>query len=296
MQDSQLDNKIRYKEIQNFIEKMPSLSTTATKVLEVCNQPNTSANDLNRVISLDPVLTGQVLKLINSAYYTLPNQITSLTRAIVVLGLNTVKNLALSTSIVGSLSKKKSQSLSMDMFWRHSICVGVTAKALAGYKKIPVGAQEEYFIAGLLHDIGKIPLSSCFADDYQKAIEMVGLKEYSLQSAEEVIFGFDHCVAGNIIAEKWKLTDMVIAALKYHHDPVNVADEYQDLVLNVALGNIYANSLEDSRAGDRSQDPSGITHTLEISGLEWSEISALDEKIKGEIEKAQIFLQVARED
>lgn len=294
MEDLQLDNRMHFKKIQDYIDKMPSLSTTATKVLEICNQPNTSANDLNRVIALDPVLTGQVLKLINSAYYTLPNQITSLTRAIVVLGLNTVKNLALSTSIIGSLNKKKSQSLSMDMFWKHSICVGVTAKALAAYKKIPIGAQEEYFIAGLLHDLGKIPLSNCFADGYKRAIERVDLEECSLQHAEKAVFGFDHCVTGNIIAEKWKLKEVVIAALKHHHDPENVADENQNLVVNVALGNIYANSFEVNRAGDRPQEPSDIIHTLEVSGLDWSEISALDGKIKNEIEKAQIFLQVSR--
>ncbi|MDP2104936.1 MAG: HDOD domain-containing protein, partial [Desulfobulbaceae bacterium] len=80
--------------IQAYIDRMPSLSTTVNKVLEVCNSPKTSANDLNRVISLDPVLTGHVLKLINSAYYSLPNQVSSLARAIIMLGLNTVKNLA----------------------------------------------------------------------------------------------------------------------------------------------------------------------------------------------------------
>ena len=94
MNAAPLTNEQRFKLVQRYIDKMPSLSTTVTKVLEICNKPNTSPNDLNRVISLDPVLTGQVLKLINSAYYSLPNQITSLTRAIIMLGLNTVKNLA----------------------------------------------------------------------------------------------------------------------------------------------------------------------------------------------------------
>ncbi|HQP12654.1 MAG TPA: HDOD domain-containing protein, partial [Candidatus Omnitrophota bacterium] len=79
--------------IQNYISRMPSLSTTVTKVLEICNKPTTSPNDLNRVIALDPVLTGRVLKVVNSAYYSMDNEVTSLTRAIILLGLNTVKNL-----------------------------------------------------------------------------------------------------------------------------------------------------------------------------------------------------------
>ena len=92
-------NRERYlKKIQAYIARMPSLSTTVIKVLETCNDPRASANDLHRIISFDPVLTARVLKLINSAYYSLGVPITSLTRALVMLGLNTVKNLALSFS------------------------------------------------------------------------------------------------------------------------------------------------------------------------------------------------------
>ena len=90
--------------IRAYIDGMPGLSTTVVKVLETCNNPKSSAHDLQRVISLDPVLTGRVLKLINSAYYSLGKPVSSLTRAIIMLGLNTVKNLALSFSVIEALS------------------------------------------------------------------------------------------------------------------------------------------------------------------------------------------------
>ena len=118
----------KLEKIRLFVDKMPSLSTTVSKVLEICSRPDTVPNDLNRVISLDPVLAGQVLKLINSAYYSLMNKVTSLTRAIIMLGLNTVKNLALSTAIIRSVGQaKKSQALPIREFWAHSIAVGVMA-------------------------------------------------------------------------------------------------------------------------------------------------------------------------
>jgi HD-like signal output (HDOD) protein len=159
-----MDNEKRLRQINKYILRMPSLSTTVGKVLEICNNPSTSPNDLNRVISLDPVLTGQVLRLINSAYYSLPNRITSLTRAIIMLGINTVKNLVLGTSIVGSVGGRESfKTLSMDHFWEHSLAVGVTAKTLAARKGIPITEREEFFVAGLLHDLGKIPLSVEFS-------------------------------------------------------------------------------------------------------------------------------------
>ena len=120
-----MDNQeARLRKIRKFVNKMPSLSTTVSKVLEICSRPDTAPNDLNKVISLDPVLTGQVLKLINSAYYSLVNKVTSLTRAIIMLGLNTVKNLALSTAIIRSVGQtKKSKVLPIQKFWAHSIWV-----------------------------------------------------------------------------------------------------------------------------------------------------------------------------
>jgi HD-like signal output (HDOD) protein len=101
--------------IQSYVSKMPPLPVTVSKVLEICNNPKTSPVDLNQVISLDPVLMGKVMRLINSAYYSLPNQITSLVRAIIMLGINTVKNLALSTAVLSTLGKASDfQALNME--------------------------------------------------------------------------------------------------------------------------------------------------------------------------------------
>ena len=152
-----MEKEKQLKKIALYINKMPSLPTSVTKVVEICNNPNTSPADLNKVISIDPVLMGNVMKLINSAYYGLSQQVTSLVRAIIMLGINTVKNLALSTAIMGNLSSKQNfQALNMEGFWRHSLCVGVTAKLIAKHIKVDTKTLESYFIAGLLHDIGKL--------------------------------------------------------------------------------------------------------------------------------------------
>ena len=284
------DEQIR--QIQDYIDQMPSLSTTVTKVMEVCNQPNTSPNDLNRVVSLDPVLTGQVLKLINSAYYSLSNQVTSLTRAIIMLGLNTVKNLALSTAVLGSLSKEKSQCLDMTRFWNHSLCVGVTAKALAVQQKISADVHEEYFVAGLLHDLGKIPLSNCFADGYRQALELSWIQKCSLLRAEQMIFGFDHCFVGKLIAEKWKLSPPITDTLVRHHYTDNFKDS-ENMVKTVAMANIYANIFEIGSAGDQYQEVVEINDIIETSGISWVNITAIEDKIATEIDNAQVFLQIA---
>ena len=123
MKEVPINTEQQRMQIQSYISRMPSLSTTVTKVLEICNNSDPSPNDLSRVISLDPVLTGQLLKVVNSAYYSLPNEITSSAQAIIMLGINTVRNLVLSTAILASLSGKDSfQGFSTDDFWAHSFC------------------------------------------------------------------------------------------------------------------------------------------------------------------------------
>ncbi|MCG8568825.1 MAG: HDOD domain-containing protein, partial [Spirochaetes bacterium] len=136
--------------INRFIQAMPPLPVAITKILEVARDPNVDARKLNDIISLDPVLTGKVMKLINSAYYSLPNQITSIVRAIIMLGINTVKNLVLSTAVISTMNQQKNfTSLDMQGFWRHSICVGAMAKQFALIQKIDPKVAEEYFVAGL---------------------------------------------------------------------------------------------------------------------------------------------------
>ncbi|MCP4626488.1 MAG: HDOD domain-containing protein [bacterium] len=127
MNDLNLSRKRTLKKIQAYIARMPSLSTTVVKVLETCNDPMASANDLKRVVSLDPVLTARVLKLFNFAYYSLGKPVASLSRAIIMLGVNTVKNLALSATIIENLNGRSSgNTFSADDFWGHSLSVGVS--------------------------------------------------------------------------------------------------------------------------------------------------------------------------
>ena len=296
MNDAPAVSEQQLKRIQKHIERMPSLSTTVTKVLEICNRPDTSPNDLNRVILLDPVLTGQVLKLINSAYYSLPNQIGSLARAIIMLGLNTVKNLALSTAILGTVGRVESfQSLSMDEFWTHSLCVGVTAKMLAGRKGVPRDQQEEYFVAGLLHDLGKIPLNNCFDQEYRQAQELAELEQGPLCRAEATMLGLDHCLVGRMIAEKWQLSESLATMLAFHHEPAAAPEQHQGLVNIVALANAYANLNQIGTAGNRYPDKVHTQDLLAAVGVEWDDLTGLTETVRLEIDKAQVFLRVAKE-
>jgi putative nucleotidyltransferase with HDIG domain len=283
-------DKIKQRQqIEKFIKKMPSLSTTVGKVMEICSRTDASPNELNKVISLDPVLTGQVLKLINSAYYSLLNKITSLTRAITMLGMNTVKNMALSTAIIQTVaSAKKSKVLPTAQFWQHSIGVGVSAKILATVCDLPLAEREEVFIAGLLHDLGKVP----FGDEYIEVLNLVRREQRPLLEVEQELMGIDHQEVGGMIAEKWKLNEVISTCICDHHRAGSVPEAIRRQVAFVALANMYINILDIGYAGDPFPNVAEMENLLEIVGLSWQEYGAIGEDVEMEIEKAQIFLQI----
>jgi len=284
-----IDQDAQRKQIEKFIKRMPSLSTTVGKVMEICSRADASPNELNKVIALDPVLTGQVLKLINSAYYSLVNKVTSLTRAITMLGLNTVKNMALSTAIIKTVSgAKKSRALPTTKFWAHSISVGVSAKLLAQAKDVPLMEREEFFISGLLHDLGKVP----FGDEYIAVLNLAAHEQISLLEAERELMGIDHQEVGLMIADKWKLNDAISSCIGNHHDVDKLGEHFQRQAAFVALGNNYSNINEIGFAGDLYPSESEIAELLQLTGLEWQEVSAIRADIDSEIQKAQIFLQI----
>lgn len=290
-----MTNADQEKKLRRFIDRMPSLSTTVTKVLEVCNQPNTSANDLNRVISLDPVLTGQVLRLINSAYYSLPNQIGSLTRAIIMLGVNTIKNLALSTAVLGAVGREDSfQSLNMDDFWTHSLGVGVMAKALATRQGVIKQLQDEYFVAGLLHDLGKIPLNACFPAEYRQVLDLAADQRIPLERAEESVLGIDHGRVGRMIGDKWQLNADLVELLAGHHQPAAVSEPVRPLATRILLADATINLLGSGTAGNRHPDKENIKALLRREKMSWSGMAGLLPEVEAEIVRAQVFLTAAQ--
>ncbi len=279
--------------LEGYIDKMPPLPTSVGKVLEICQKPNAQPADLNKVISLDPVLLARVMKLINSAYYGLNQEVTSLVRAIIMLGLNTVKNLALSTAVLGAIStQSKGSVLNLDGFWLHSLCVGVTAKFLAKQRNVAASDIETYFFCGLLHDIGKVPLNNRTPDEYLTALQASAEQRVSLFQAEQATLEFTHADAGALIIRTWQLSDDIQDVVACHHQPAEYDGPYQDLVRTVSIADYFANIVEIGFSGNRfpSPPPAEVYKSL---GLTWSQVEALEPQVRQEIERAKVFLKLA---
>jgi len=280
--------------LNRYIDSMPSLSITVSKILEVTKNPQVTAKDLNKVISLDPVLVGRVLRLVNSAYYGLQNKVTSLVTAIIMLGINTIKNLALSTAILGNMKKgSEFKSLNVDGFWRHSIGVGVASKLISEKIGVPTNLREQFFIGGLLHDIGKIPLNVIFEQEYLAAIRKADFRKVQLLEMEEKIIGITHTQVGKMIAEKWNITGETYECILYHHDPNQASEENFKLVATVYIANNYCNLNEIGFSGNRYKKKID-GYILSTVGVTEEYLDEIFDTISSEIEKASIFLQISQ--
>ena len=288
-----MDPDVRLVRIRRYIETMPALPVTVGKVLEVCNNPKASPVDLNRVISVDPVLMARVMRLINSAYYGLSGKVTSLVRAIIMLGLNTVKNLALSAAVVENLGRRENfRALHAQGFWRHSLAVGVASKLIAKKREVSSKDLEEYFIAGLLHDIGKIPMNAVFEDEFLEVMAHSDRGRTALYRTEREVLGLDHAAVGRMIAKTWKLSPEVIDAISAHHEPLEYDGPHKDVVYTVALANHFANIAEIGFSGDRYPEalPEEVAAHLNV---DVAYLDRIEDTIHVEIEKAAVFLRIA---
>ena len=278
--------------ITAYIKKMPSLPVSVDKVLQICRNAYPDPSDLNSVISLDPVLTGNLLKLINSAYYGLNTHIVSISRAIIMLGINTVKNMALSTAVFGTFPKDKNETgLNMVDFWHHSLSVGVTSKLLAVKQGVEPILAEEYFTAGLLHDIGKIPINAVKPRDYLLVISAAENGQKSLYTAENEKIGLNHCTTGDMILKTWNIEGAIADVVMYHHDTSGYSGMYSNVVNNVAIANYFSCINEIGFAGNRIPDKPD-SKIWEAAGLDDSIFDEIREKVNHEIKKARIFLDI----
>jgi len=202
-----------------LVEKIPAFSQSVSRVLTMTSDMNCSPRELVEVVSLDPVLTLKILKLVNSAYFGLAQKVTSIHHALVYLGLNTLKNITLSLAMIGALPRKNKAGFDADALWLHSLGTGVTARLLAKGRLKLGDEAEDYFVAGLLHDVGKLIFARYMPEQFKEALLAAGEGEVSLCEAEKRAIGADHAEVGAMLAAKWQLSDELAAALGRHHVP-----------------------------------------------------------------------------
>lgn len=218
------------------VTEISSLPEVTTRIVEVVEDPRSTAQDMHDIVKHDPALAAKILKVVNSAFYGLPSQIASLDRAIVMLGLSAVKNIALAASLSrlfrpGAISER----FAARDLWTHCISVGVCARLLA---QVSVGQVEETFVAGLVHDMGLLVEYQLFPHKLKAVADRCHAQPQDFCAAEREIIGADHQAFGAALAGKWKFPPGLRAAISYHHRPEKLKPELKRIVTAVQLADI----------------------------------------------------------
>ncbi len=275
--------------VKDSIERMPSLSPVIHKINEVANSAKSSAQDLTDVIQLDPVLTAKVIRMVNSAYFGLQNEVKSLKPAVIMLGLNTIKNVALSSAFLGKVSLNKNTKLNGEEFWKHSLGVAVASKLIARKLGVDPKLLEEYFIAGLIHDIGKVLINNFFPEEMNTILEEALRKEEGITDLERRVLGLTHEEIGIAIGKKWRFANNLLYSMGRHHQPVMQGDSAVFSMV-VSVADNFVKILKVGFSGNYKIEhmPDELWKHLNLN--EEAVFDALS-SIGGEIEKAVLFLK-----
>ncbi len=220
------------------IGDIATLPEVTVKIIEIVEDSRSTVKDLHEVIKRDPALSTKILRVVNSAFYGLPGQIASVDRAIILLGLSAVKNIAIAASISRLFKGGKiSAHYTAKDLWRHSLAVGVASRSIAKTAGV-VGALDEIMLAGLIHDLGLLVERQAFPDELAQIIERCEAGEGDFLTLEIEVLGADHQTFGDALTTKWRFPRNLRAVIGFHHAPDRLSPELLQLGLIIRTADI----------------------------------------------------------
>ncbi len=239
-------------EIVKDVSELASLPEVSIKVNQMVDDPNSGVNEIGKVISQDPALSAQLLRIANSPFYGISGSIDSISRAVTVLGTQQIRDMVFSATATKAFEGIPNEIISVDDFWHHSLYCGLLARELANQTHKAQG--EMLFTAGLLHDIGHLVMFNRIPELAHKAIMHTIEPDVDLElfQSEREIIGFDHSQVGGKLAEQWQLPKNLVECVMYHHEPEQ-AQEFPDEVLLIYIANKIANQAYDSEDIDLTE-------------------------------------------
>ena len=234
MENEVILDKASFRKKVEQLSNLPTLPNLLDKFTRMLKDPNTSMAAFGKELSKDQTLTSKILKLVNSAFYGFPGRISTVTHALVLLGYDSLKGLIISSNIFENLSPGAYP------LWRHSIAVSLASRAIARELSLP--DIEEFAVAGLLHDIGKVILHIEAPEEYMAVTKHAHKANLPIYQAESEILGFDHANIGLWVCEEWKLPKKLTIPIGYHHMS-GKSKEYQIRIAVVTTADILVRGM-----------------------------------------------------
>lgn len=280
-------------EIRNRLKKVgsiPSLPEVIQKVNQSVADENCGASELGKIIENDQALSSKILKLANSSYYGLSRHIDTISRAVTILGFNTVSNLALTVSTFKIFSSKsKENRMDISGLWSHSLACGIGARLLMGNKHDV--NSEKAFMVGILHDIGKVIINMLFQEEQDKVFDLLaGDQRESILNAEREIMGFTHAEIGAIVTGEWNFPQDVVEFIRFHHHPQNVKSSLK-IVSSVNIANEIVKAIGLGKSTDPYVMPIA-EKSWETLGVKAPDVPEIICSVREGFEAAQEFMNM----
>lgn len=248
---SEADRGTRLRSIVSRTTELTPLKAVATKAIQLAEDERSAALDLANVISSDQALTAKLLRLSNSAYYGHSRRIANVREAVVLLGMRTVRSVAIASGIMDALKVPELDGFEQDLFWAHAVCVGLVAEQLA--KETKAARAEDAFTGGVLHDVGKLAMMIAEPHAAAEVLALVAAGE-PYRDAEMTVFGVSHQAVGAKLAERWRFPEHLSAAIKAHH-PARVPASIASLGDVIAVADLACNRAGLAAGFDFTGDP-----------------------------------------
>jgi putative nucleotidyltransferase with HDIG domain len=281
-------------DIQDLINKnepLASLPSTFYKLREVVTDPDCDFDDIAEIISVDPSLTLRLLKIVNSAFYGFRGEIETISHALAVVGTGQLMQLVLATTVVEQFKGIPKDLVDMNYFWRHSVACGLSARAIHQARGEHDG--ESIFVAGLLHDIGRLVMCLKVPDQLKVVLDFAGKSGDRWYKAEAKYFGFDHGGVGGALLRAWNLPKKLQEAVAHHHFPSS-ADNFPQEAAIVHLADRISHQIisDPDRNTEEHSYEKGAWDAVQLS--EDSHLHQIIEQAEAQFEEvSQIFLQTA---
>ncbi len=262
--------------------ELVSLPEALVRLNVLVEDPRSTVEQIARVIETDSALTARLLRIVNSPFYGLPSRVETVRQAVSLVGMREIRDLAVATAVARVFEGIPPELMDMERFWRHSLLTGLVARELARHRRD--GAAESRFVAGLLHDVGKLLLARQIPELARHALARATYEQIPLPEAEREALGFDHAEVGGALLEAWRLPEPLVVAARWHHAPELAPELWREDALVTHVANVMAHQDEPPPAPPQpllAEDP-------------WGRLG-LDEAAAGEIlERAAEGLEAAR--
>ncbi len=274
------------REIVSGIEDLPTLPEVVIGITQLVDDPDATAEDIYRIVSTDPSLSATMLKLVNSAFYGMSRSVTSLEQAIRILGFVTVRNIALAAFVFDAFVVGKGQ-FDYKGFWMHSIGSAAAGKILA--QRLRIKESGEYFVYGLLHDLGVVVMMQYLSENMSRVIGLVE-EGKTLDQAENKVMNCTHRDIGAALAGMWDFPPSLVATMRYHGLD-EIPGEFEREVALTTCGSTIAAALEIGETARRRV--SAVPETVwKIAGIEPEDIGAIMDDVLHEMDNSRSFVSL----